>query len=221
MSYDIVQEDNPFDKFQKRIGDTLFPSSYNCAIILERDRAKKGPATMADGLGHINADGKGKGTGTVHIIAGMQDKDGNPDLDKDLSYVYLSMKTDADGNLGTDMEGSQPPGPAAIVKSDCARIVVRKDIKIAVDGSNSYLVLKKGEAVLKTESGFVRLKGDKIIVDAGTVELGEGATEKVILGDSFQQYFMGHNHATAVGPSGPPIQPFTPDLLSQRKVLVK
>jgi hypothetical protein len=56
------------------------------------------------------------------------------------------------------------------------------------------------------------------------VDLGEGATERVILGDSFLTYFnnfitlyLAHTHSSAVGPTGPPqapVDPMTDVLLS-------
>lgn len=222
MSYDIVQEDD-VPPFIKRVGDHATQGSNNTIIILGTDRAKKGPATIKDGLGSVDSDGKGKGTGTVHIIAGRKDKDGNPDLDKDSAYLYLSMKTDVDKNLGTDMEKDAGKVPSAILKSDAVRLIGRKDIKIVFDGEKSYIHLTKDQCVIKIEdTGYIKIKKGKIIVDADSVELGEGATEKVILGDKFMELYMAHQHPTGVGPSGPPLKPMTAaDHLSGRKVTVK
>jgi len=57
---------------------------------------------------------------------------------------------------------------------------------------------------------------DKVIVKGATIELGEGATEKAILGDLFKVFFDAHIHPTGVGPSGPPTVPQPPTTLSDR-----
>ncbi len=48
-----------------------------------------------------------------------------------------------------------------------------------------------------------------MIITAETIKLGDGASEKVVLGDAFLQFFNQHVHPTGVGPSGPPTQPMS------------
>lgn len=58
----------------------------------------------------------------------------------------------------------------------------------------------------------------KIIINAGsgsTIELGEGAIEKAVLGTAFKTYFDMHTHTTGVGPSGVPINPMPDTTLSE------
>ena len=58
----------------------------------------------------------------------------------------------------------------------------------------------------------------KIIINAGsgsTIELGEGAVDKAILGTAFKTYFDTHTHPTGVGPSGAPINPMPDTTLSE------
>lgn len=222
MSYDIVQEDD-VPPFVKRVGDYVAQGSNNAILILGTDRAKKGPATIKDGLGSVDSDGKGKKTGTAHLVVGRQDKDGNPDLDKDSAFLYLSMKTEVDKNLGTDMEKDAGKAAAAILKSDVVRLVGRKDLKIVFDGEKSYIYLTKDTCTIKIQdTGFITIKKDKITVDADTIELGKDASEKIILGNKFMDLFNQHQHPTGTGPSGPPLKPMTDsDHLSQRKAVVK
>lgn len=204
MSYDIIKEDVPV--FTKRVGDHVIHGSNNTVIVLGTDRAKNGPATVDDGLGHIKAEGKGTGAGAIHIIAGMKDKeDGNPDLKDDKAYVYLSMKTEVDKNANlSSVEGDGGKAAAFIAKADCLRLVFRKDVKICTEDGSTYIHIKKDQIVLE-----------------GNVKLGKGAQEKIIKGDAFKTFFMKHQHPTGVGPSGPPIEPFTPDLLSSRTIMVE
>jgi hypothetical protein len=55
----------------------------------------------------------------------------------------------------------------------------------------------------------------KIVVESGTVELGEGANQAAVLGDTFMSLFNSHSHLTAgTGPPTPPTTPMTPAHLS-------
>jgi hypothetical protein len=45
---------------------------------------------------------------------------------------------------------------------------------------------------------------------AGSVSLGGSAQDPAVLGNGLMALFNAHTHATAVGPSGPPIPPLTP-----------
>lgn len=81
---------------------------------------------------------------------------------------------------------------------------------------------KNGGATLKNQEGsLLELNGHKARVVAmdialdGTVSVtaGESATEPTLMGNAFKalwDVFMLHTHATAVGPSGPPIPPGQP-----------
>lgn len=241
MSYDIIKEDD-VPKFTKRIGDHVLAGSNNSYMVFGTDRATIGPAKLTDGLGHINTEGGGKGTGTIHIVTGIKDKDGNPDLNLDSSYIYVTMKTEVDKNAGTMMEGDVGKSPAIIMKSDAIRTIFRKDIKIALDGSDTYAFIDKDKVIIHlddkksiiemTKGGItiqndnkakITLSGDKITIDAGTIELGEGAGEQLILGNSFMAVFNAHTHISAASgsPTGPPLPVMTPAQLSSRKALVK
>lgn len=67
----------------------------------------------------------------------------------------------------------------------------------------------------KRSSVTLKANGD-IVMDTPTeIHLGKDATESILKGDLFKQHFLAHTHPTGVGPSGTPIQPWTPDLLSE------
>ena len=57
----------------------------------------------------------------------------------------------------------------------------------------------------------IRMEDNKVIVNSNNIELGERATEAVILGDRFKQFFDTHVHA---GAGSPPLVPMLPNLLS-------
>lgn len=141
MSSDVVVEDVP--RFTRRYGDYVVEGSNNTTIIMGTDRAKKGPASIDDGLGHVDADGKGKGTGSIHLIAGRAAKD--PDFTADDSFIYLTRKSKVDTNLDLgSVENKQDSVKGAIIKSDVVRIVGRKDIKICVNDDQKHYVFLDG-----------------------------------------------------------------------------
>lgn len=237
MSYDMVEEDVP--PFQQRVGDYVFHGSNNSCLILGRDRAKDGPATIKDGLGSVDDGGKGKGTGIAHMIAGRQDKKGDPDFKKDMSFLYLAMKTKLDDNLNLDLKGdAKAPKdndvPGAVLKSDHVRVMFRKNVKIAIEDSTNFVFVDKDSAVIsigdgknyiKVEKGKTTMKigsaakvvidgdGKKVTIDvdkSGKIELGEGAANHILQSEAFLKKYDNHQHPTGVGPSGPPLEPLTP-----------
>ena len=87
-------------------------------------------------------------------------------------------------------------------------------VVIAVDDRRYRLTaLAEGEVALYDDQGsrvhLVRAdpanrKPAAIVIESGLIELGAGATEPVVLGQSFAALFNAHTHPTPNGPSGPP-----------------
>ena len=81
------------------------------------------------------------------------------------------------------------------------------DAKIQLDtqdGGNLRIVIEMGQDQIKMENS-------KVIINSNNIELGEGATQAVIRGDAFKQFFDTHVHA---GAGSPPVVPMIPNLLS-------
>ena len=57
---------------------------------------------------------------------------------------------------------------------------------------------------------------DTALVEGKTVNLGKNASDAVIKGNAFKQYFDTHIHPTPVGPSGPPVTPMPQTTLSRK-----
>lgn len=185
-----MREDVP--PFVRRVGDSVLQGSNNTIIVLGTDRARRGPATVGDGLGHASAPGGGKSAGAIHIIAGRSDPAGNPDMSSDRSFFYLSMRCRIDDALDLASVGaSGDPSSAAALKADAVRVVCRRDVKISVDGGSSYIVLTR----------------DGILLEGARIELGKGAGKHLVRYEDLQVLFDGHKHPTAFGPSGVPIPP--------------
>jgi hypothetical protein len=219
MEFDIVQENVP--SFIRRVGDYTLQGSNNSLIILGTDRANHGPAKIDDGLGHLGSAGGGKLAGAIHLVVGRKDRDGNPDVTQDSSYLYLSMKTDVDTNLDSSFESPDNSLPAVIMKSDAVRVCGRKSVKIFMDGGNNYIHLDGDQCAIKIGNSSIRMSSDKITVDGSNIELGPGAIDRLILGDAFMTFFNAHAHISPVGNTSPPVVPMTDILLSSQTAKVK
>jgi hypothetical protein len=58
-----------------------------------------------------------------------------------------------------------------------------------------------------------------IINHSSSIELGEGATEKIVLGDKMTSLFNSHTHVGNLGgPTSPPTKPMTTNELSKKGV---
>lgn len=200
MAADVIVEEVP--KFTRRYGDQVFEGSNNTIIILGTDRAKKGPATIDDGLGHVDADEQGKGTGAIHIIAGRAGKD--PNFSDDKAFLYLGMKTKVDTNLDLDAVENAPDPvktPAAVLKSDCVRIVGRKDIKICANDDTKHYMFMDGKKIkFKFDSGATMEIVDKKI----TIKMGSNVIEmddkKAHIDVSSTKFSMDGTDITCDGP---------------------
>ena len=85
--------------------------------------------------------------------------------------------------------------------------------------------LEEGEVAIYTDEGdAIHLKrggtieitaAAKVVVKTAAVELGDGALEKVVNGETFQAYFNGHKHTGNLGaPTSGPIIPMDSSHLS-------
>lgn len=82
-----------------------------------------------------------------------------------------------------------------------------------VDQSGSSLTMAGGK-IQASCKGEITVNGASLNAKTGGVFLGDGAQIKAILGDPFMALFNAHVHATGLGPSGPPIPPMVPAMLS-------
>ena len=71
---------------------------------------------------------------------------------------------------------------------------------------------KENQINIKPDNNIVIKTKDNVIIDhAKTIELGKGAAEKLVLGDSFLSLYNAHTHIGNMGaPTSPPVVPMTP-----------
>ena len=193
----MVFEDVP--SLRRRQGDHVVQGANNACIIVGRDR----PGPVEGGFGSFDGPSGGRGAGSVHIVVGRSASD--PSLLSDRATVYVSARTDVDGNLGDQTVGVPVrDGSAVTVRADCVRIVPRRDFRLYI-GPRAYVTLG--------DDGRMILEGE--------IDLGEGAVERLLKGETFAAHMDGHTHPTPDGNSGPPIQRTPEDAFSQRPVKVR
>jgi phage baseplate assembly protein V len=100
-----------------------------------------------------------------------------------------------------------------------------KNIKISTSGGNSATLddqnqkitisTSGGSTITMDSSGITLQASSKVSIAAPDIELGQGASQQLILGTAFMALFNAHMHPTAApGPPSPPATPMTPALLS-------
>lgn len=94
-----------------------------------------------------------------------------------------------------------------------SNITINADKSITIEHADSKSIIELvGDKINITAQNTVTVTAQKVIVDhTDTVELGAGATEKLVLGDAFQTLFNTHTHIGNIGaPTSPPTKPMTP-----------
>ncbi len=117
----------------------------------------------------------------------------------------------------------QPDGSVIVSNKNGANLFMNTEGgQTTLTGEQGHLVTMTEDAlVLVNDAGSVfELKGDtasvlagKVVASGTTVALGAGAIEPTVMGTAFKTLWnlvMTHTHATAVGPSGPPVPPILP-----------
>ena len=101
--------------------------------------------------------------------------------------------------------GKEAPPTLSVLKTKSGHELTLDD-----DGEVVLLANGNGKASLRFE------QDGTVVITAEKIKLGASATEKVVLGDTFMQFFNTHTHPTGVGPSGPPTQPMASNHLSAK-----
>ena len=129
------------------------------------------------------------------------EKESSPALLEEIADSYEGAQS-----LWYDVESV--PGPLKLFYTKKKGMVLSLgDAKIQLDtqdGGNLRIVIEMGKDQIKMENS-------KVIINSNNIELGEGATQAVIRGDAFKQFFDTHVHA---GAGSPPVVPMIPNLLS-------
>ena len=101
------------------------------------------------------------------------------------------------------------PGPLKLFYSRKKGLVFQlEDATIQLDTQNG------GElrVVIKMGDDEIRMENNKVIINSLNIELGEGAIESVIKGDTFKKIYDTHTHK---GAGSPPVVPLPTSILSK------
>lgn len=88
----------------------------------------------------------------------------------------------------------------------------KKGIKL-LDKFKNIIELKEGTIQILSQKA-VTISGGVCDIKTATVNLLDGASQKVVLGDLLNTWLLGHTHSTGMGPSGPVIPPHSVPPLS-------
>jgi hypothetical protein len=123
---------------------------------------------------------------------------------------------------GASVINIKPDNSIEITNANGDSIVMLNDGNITFTHSAKFIVNSTDNMEINCNDAIIKAKN--VIIDHSTsIELGKGASEKLILGDSFLSLFNNHTHIGNLGaPSSPPIIPMTPaQHLSKKQVKTK
>lgn len=157
-------------------------------------------------------------------------KDNVAHLEGEFNGVNIQINDDGSANFtwkgptkndGSPVDAALTPTVVSVAKDGSFQIKHKNtSLNMAIGGvvtlttSDAVNVNCKDANVTATGDANVKASG-KATIDAPAINLGEGAADAVIKGDTFKKMvFDTHTHPTAVGPSGPPTMPMDPSSLS-------
>lgn len=115
-------------------------------------------------------------------------------------------------DLGTETGPEAPTGDGKEATATLGVLKTKGGHELTFDDDGQVVLLANGNG-----KASIRFEQDgAVIVTAESIKLGAGAGEKVVLGDTFMNFFNTHTHPTGVGPSGPPTQPMASNHLSAK-----
>lgn len=116
----------------------------------------------------------------------------------------------------------KPDNSVEIINANGDKIVMLNDGNITFTHSAKFIINSKDNTEINCKDAIVNCE-NMIVNHSSSIELGQGATEKLVLGDSFLSLFNQHQHIGNLGaPTSPPIVPMTPaQHLSKKQVKTK
>ncbi|MBY0371472.1 phage baseplate assembly protein V [bacterium] len=139
----------------------------------------------------------------------------------DLKYLATRAQNllcfdDSDNQRGILLQDKQ--GRRLQIESQADRVTLSdaKNNRICIENGTIRVQNKAGDEIV-IESGSIRIHANSVKVEAAaSLELGAGASEALVKGQSFMALFNAHTHVCS-GPGGsssPPATPMTPAQLS-------
>ena len=143
------------------------------------------------------------------------DRDGDQNSRDENNLKFIRSRT---GHL-LCFDDSSSKGALVIRERSGRRVELNSDESIRIQDDDGNQIEMKGEELrIQNKAGSkITLKGGKISIEAsGSIELGAGASQALVKGQSFMQLFNSHTHTVGPATSTPPNAPMTPAQLSQK-----
>lgn len=151
-------------------------------------------------------------TDSGHLLT-FEDEDG---------AEQITLRATAGAELVLDPEG-------AIILTDQAGAKVTLDAsgsEISIEDANGNALVMSSSGItctdasgneIKTAAGGIDLKAPAVVnIEGSMVTVAGSGGEPLVKGATFLSLFNSHTHATGVGPSGPPLPPLTPAVLTTK-----
>ena len=112
----------------------------------------------------------------------------------------------------------KPDNSVEVINANGDTIVMLNDGNITFTHSAQFTINSGANTEINCVDAIVNCE-NTIINHSSSIELGEGAVEKIVLGDKMTALFNAHTHIGNLGaPTSPPTKPMTPNELSQKQV---
>jgi len=150
------------------------------------------------------------------ILGGVYNGKDKPSSSREKTKDQKLIRTKAGHELVFDDQDKKltvkTPGGLTLELDDNPKKVTLKTASgqsVVLDGSSSAITI---------EATNVSLKATSVAVQSGHIELGQGASEPVILGTTFATCFATHVHTSTIPgtPTSPPVTPMPPSALSTK-----
>jgi hypothetical protein len=116
----------------------------------------------------------------------------------------------------------KPDNSVEIINANGDKIVMLNDGNITFTHSAKFIINSTDNTEINCKDAIIKCE-NMVVNHSTSIELGQGASEKLVLGDSFLKLFNQHTHIGNLGaPTSPPIVPMTPaQHLSKKQVKTK
>lgn len=115
-------------------------------------------------------------------------------------------------NIGPTKINIKPDNSVEIVNANGDSIVMLNDGNITFTHTAKLIINTNDNTEINAKNTIIKCQtaditaSNKAIIDSPNIELGRGAIESVIKGDTFAKIFDNHIHPTPSGPSSRPVQ---------------
>lgn len=183
----------------------------------------------------------GYGSGSVPKVGSLvKIRFGNGDIYAPEYYAIQNINSALQSEIEGDYQGTHvlaydededlkilyQPGTGIKIHLKDSHVTINPDESMTIEHSNSESLIELvGDTInVVTQKDVNVTANNNVTVDctnvlvnhSNTIELGKGASEKLVLGNSFQALFNSHTHTTFGIPSTPPVIPMTSLFLSGR-----